>query len=243
MTASEAHKAQWQALKDKPLRDKIQYIFTYYWAAILGVVFLIVLLASWIGGALSQKDTALSGYLLNGVTKESYSGDFKQEFMDEHNIDSNEYDFKLTADMSYSSGELSDTSIAVMESIVVQVYAGELDFIVTDLESYPNLSAYFVDLRSVLSEEQLLQWKEYFVYVEKAELDELTSGTPEQITLPKYHLSSEGLQNPIPMGIRLPDTSRLFDAYRYPARDIVFGITQGVANLENTLAFLEYIMN
>lgn len=241
MTAREAHKEQWEKLKDKPLTDKLKYIFTYYWAAILGVVCVIAFATSWISSALSQKDAALSGYLLNGMTVSSYNDDLTQEFMELQQIDSNEYDFKLHANNSYSSTEMSDTSIAVLESIVVQVAAGELDFIVTDLETYPILSAYFADLRTVMTEEQLEKWKDNLVYVEKDALERLTSGELDTIELPQYFLSDEGLSDPVPLGIRLPDSSRLFDAYAFPQGEVIFGITHSAKNLSNTFAFLNYI--
>lgn len=243
MTAKEAHQAQWQALKDKPLSDKIKYIFTYYWPGILGAVCFLIFIGSWLGGALSQKDVAISGYLLNGITSQSYTGDFKQEYMEYQQIDSNKYDFKLTADVSYSSTEVSDTNVAVLESIIVQAYANELDFIVVDLDNYPILSAYYIDLRAVLTEDQLKKWEDHFVYVEKEELNNLTSEFMDQVVLPKYHLSAEGLKEPIPLGIRLPENSKLFEAYKYASKDVIFGITCSVQNTENTLAFLEYIMD
>lgn len=241
MTAREAHKQQWDKLKDKPLKDKLKYIFTYYWAAILGVVCVIAFVTSWVGSILLQKDVALSGYLLNSITDPAYSGDLTQEFLELLQLDSNEYDFKLHANTSYSSTEISDTSVAVLESIVVQVAAGELDFIVTDLETYPILSAYFTDLRTVMTAEQLEKWKDNLVYVEKDALERLTSGELDTVELPQYFLSDEGLSDPLPLGIRLPASSCLFDAYSFPSGDVIFGITRNVQNLSNTLAFLDYI--
>lgn len=241
MTAREAHKEQWNKLKDKPLKDKLKYIFTYYWAAILGVVCVIAFAVSWISSVLSQKDAALSGYLLNGMTNSSYSIDLTQEFMELQQIDSDVYEFWLHANTSYSSTEMSDTSIAVLESIVVQIAAGELDFIVTDLETYPVLSAYFTDLRTVMTAEQLEKWEDNLVYVEKDALEQLTSGETEIVVLPEYHLSDEGLSDPVPLGIRLPDSCRLFDAYAFPKGEVILGITHNAKNLVNTLAFLEYI--
>lgn len=243
MTAKEAHQAQWQALKDKPLSDKLKYIFTYYWPGILGAVCVLIFAVSWITSALSQKEVVLSGYLLNSATNQSYTGNFRQEFMDHLQIDSNEYDFKLTSDVSYSSTEFSDTSVTVLESVIVQTFAGELDFIVLDLENYPMLSAYYADLRLVLAEDQLQRWKDRFVYVEKAELEVLVSGTMEQVVLPKYHLSDEGLKDPIPVGIQLPETCKLFDAYQYASKNVILGITHNAQHIENTLVFLEYIMD
>jgi hypothetical protein len=242
MTAKEAHQAQWQALKDKPLSDKLKYIFTYYWPGILGVICVLIFAASWITSALSQKEIVLSGYLVNSATNQSYTGNFRQEVMDHLQIDSNEYDLKLTSDVSYSPTEFNDTSVAILESIIVQTFAGELDFVVIDLENAPVLSAYYADLRLVLTKDQLQQWKDHLVYVEQAELEELVSGTMERVILPKYHLNDEGLKNPVPVGICLPKTSKLFDAYKYPPKDVIFSITHNAKHIENTLRFLEYIM-
>ncbi len=241
MTAREAHKEQWNKLKDKPLKDKIIYIFTYYWAAILGVVCVIAFAASWISNVLSQKDVALSGYLLNGTTRSAYSGDLAQEFMEHQQIDSDVYHFRLIANNSYSPTELSEASISVLESIMAQMAAGELDFIVTDLETYPVLSAYFTDLSTVMTAEQLENWKDNLVYVEKEALERLTSSELDTFELPIYYLSDEGLSDAVPLGIRLPDSSRLFDAYVFPQGDVIFGITQSYKNTSNTFAFLEYI--
>ena len=84
MTAREAHQAQWKALQDKPLSDKLKYIVTYYWPAILGVICVIAIAVSWIGSALSQKGAFLSGYMINGTNNPSYTGNLKQEFMDRY---------------------------------------------------------------------------------------------------------------------------------------------------------------
>ena len=241
MTAREAHLEQWRALKDKPLSDKMKYIFTYYWAAILGGLFLIIFVTSWIGTALSQKDSALSGYLLNGMTNEDYAGNLSQEFIDHQQIDSDKYDFKLFADTAYSDTEFSDTNMAVMESIVVKIYAKELDFIVVDYNNFPALTAYYTDLREVLKGKDLEKWQDSFVYVEKEALKQLTDGSPDDLQIPEYHPSSEGLVDPIPLGIRLPADCRLMKAYMFPKGDVILGIPSSCANLENLMAFLDFI--
>lgn len=242
MTAREAHKEQWIKLKDKPLKDKLIYIFTYYWAAILGAICVIAFAVSWISTALSQKDLALSGYLLNGFTKSTYSGSLPQEFMEHQQINSNDYEFKLTANTPFSSSEVSETAIQVLETVTVQIATGELDFVIADLDVYPVLSAYFADLNTVLTGERLENWKDCLVYVEKEALEQLTSGELYTVELPEYYLSAEGLTDPIPLGIRLPASSRLFDAYAFPNDEVIFGITHSAKNLSNALAFLDYIM-
>ena len=243
MTAREAHQAQWQALKDKPLSNKLKYIFTYYWPGILGVICVIAFAVSWIGGILTQKDTALAGYLINGTVNPSYSGNLRADFMAHQQLDSNQYEFNLTSDVEYNPNGGTDAALYVLESIVVQAATGELDFIVTNLDTYPVFSAYYKDLKAVLSAQQLEKWQNSLVYVEKEALDYLISDEFDEFEIPKYYLSTEGLKNPIAVGVRLPSSSSLFDAYAFPPGDVIFGIVHNAKNIENTLAFLEYVMN
>lgn len=243
MTAREAHQAQWKALQDKPLSDKLKYIVTYYWPAILGVICVIAIAISWIGSALSQKEAFLSGYMINGTTNPSYTGNLKQEFMALQQVDTNKYDFILSTDVVYNETLSAEGAISVMESLVVQAAAGELDFIVADLDSYPVFSAYYRDLTTVLTAEQIANWQDLFVYAEKEALEFLTSDDLFEFEIPKFYTSKEGMKEPVALGIRLPATCRLLEAYAFPAGDVIFGISYNTENIENTLAFLEYIMN
>lgn len=242
MTATEARKQQWLSLKDKPLSAKLKYIFTYYWPAIVGIMCVLVFLVSWITSALSQKELILSGYVLNSVTKEN-SPSLSQEFMDLQGFDSDRQQFKLTTDLSYSVNEVGDTSITVLESIIVQIAAKQVDFLISDAESYKMFSAYHSDLRTVLTAEQLEKWDDYFIYVEYDALDKLKNDVMNKIQLPEYFVSNEGLSDPVPVGIRLPEDCRLFDSYNMPTGDIYFSIMHNASNIPNTLAFLEFILN
>jgi hypothetical protein len=51
------------------------------------------------------------------------------------------------------------------------------------------------------------------------------------------------MTKPFPIGIRLPESSHLFDAYDFPKGDVIFGFFANGKNTENTIAFLEFIMN
>lgn len=238
MTAKEARQAQWQKLKDKPLQAKLKYIFTYYWAVILGVLFAIVFVVSWLVFALTQKEAVLSGYLLNGTTQSSYQGSIAEEFLQDQQIDSENYMFDLVSDSYYL-----DAETYVFEGIVTRMGARDLDFIVTDLYTYPMFTAHLADWETILTDEQLEKYRPYFVYVEQSALDELAAGdVGDGIKLPQYYLENTGLKDPVVLGIRIPDSSRLLDAYSFPMDDVIFGIPVSNQRLSMTLAFLDYIL-
>lgn len=243
MTAKEARAQQWKNLQDKPFSAKLKYIFTYYWAAILACVCVILFLVSWIGSALLQKDLALSGYLVNGTTRQDYSDSLAQEFMEYQQIDAAKCEIYLSADKYYTFNDSSTSSLYTLEAMVAQIAAKQLDFIITDMETYPSFSAYYADLRQICTAEQLEEYRQYLVYVEQAELDALTSGEADTISLPQYYTDATELEDPLPVGIRIPENSHLFDAYMFNEGDVVFGITHTAVNISNALAFLEFIMS
>jgi len=241
MTAAEARKKQWESLKDKPLTHKLKYIFTYYWPGILGGLCVLIFLVSWIGGILTQKETILGGHILNGIAIESYTGDIRQDFMAQQQIDTNKQNFLLTGDSSMLSTAPNEF-ITAMEAIVTRIAVGDIDFLVGDQQTFEKFTAYHTDLRTVLSEEQLTKWSDYLVYVEKEAWEKLTGDNIDDVQIPEYFLSPEGLENPLPLGIRLPENSRHLQAYRFPKGEVIFGITISSQRIENALAFLEYIM-
>lgn len=238
MTAKEARQAQWKKLQDQPLQAKLKYIFTYYWAAIFGVAFAIFFVVSWLVFALTQKEAVLSGYLLNGKTEKSYPGSIVEEFLQEQKIDSDKYLFDLISDSYYL-----DTETYVFENIVTRMGARDLDFIVTDLYTYSMFTAHLADLETILIEEQLEKYRPYFVYVEQSALDTLVAGdVGDGIKLPEYYLDSTDLEDPVAMGIRIPDSSRLLDAYSFIGDDVIFGIPVSCQRLSMTLEFLDFIL-
>jgi hypothetical protein len=238
MTAKEAHQAQWQKLKDQPLQAKLKYIFTYYWAVIFGIVFAIIFVVSWLVFSLMQKEPVLAGYLLNSTTQKSYQGSIVEEFLQDREIDTNTYMFDLTSDSYYL-----DAETYVFESIVTRMGARDLDFIVTDLYTYPMFTAHLADLETILTAEQLEKYRPYFVYVEQSALDKLAAGdVGDGIKLPEYYLDDTDLEDPVAMGIRIPDSSRLLDAYSFPMDDVIFGIPVSCQRLTMTLEFLDFIL-
>lgn len=243
MTASEARRYQWQQLKGQPLSAKLKHIFTFYWPVIIACVCVIGIAVSWIGNILGQKELVLCGFFPNSALSESYQGDFGEEFLAHLNLDPEKNEFRITSNISYSKDDRSESSIYVMESMVTQVAAGELDFFVVDEESYPAFSSYYADLRTVLSAEQLDRWSANLIYAEQADLQKWSSGDlGQELVYPKYSATTDGMTDPIPMGIRLPETCRLRQAYLFPQGDVIFSVCASAQHQDNVLAFLEYIL-
>lgn len=242
MTIFEAQKAQWKTMKDKPLKDKLQYIATYYGVAIVIVLCVVGVVAGWITHAVTQKESALSGYLLNGAAEEKAGEVLEQEFLQHLRLDSGDYTVRLVSDVYFYQDQSDVEAYYVLESMVAQIASGMLDFVATDAKTFPMMSAYYADLRTVLTEEQLETYGGLLVYVEKAELEALTEGTSEVVELPTYYRDPAVLADPVPLGLALPEECRLLEAYRYSGNEVFFGLIVNSEHQDQAVAFLEFVL-
>ena len=240
MTAAEARKQRWESLKDKPLREKLKYIFTYYWPGILGGVCVLVFLVSWIGGILLEKETYLYGQMINAIEISDYQGDLAGDFMAHQQIDTSDYEFHM---QPFSlNGTTGTVDYQALEIFAAQIAAGQVDFLVAGKTTYSDLTIYFQDLRAVLSAEQLEKYQDKLMYVEQAALDLLNSDE-EYPPKPEYFTSTEGMTGPVPIAIRLPGDCKIMEAYGFPVGDVLFGIPHNASHAENAFAFLDYALS
>ena len=232
MTAAEARKKQWESLKDQPLRAKLKYIFTYYWAAILLGVGVIIFVATWIPGFF-QPDLALGGYMFDASVIESYGGNIPNDFLSVQQLNPKDYEFRLSL--------ISSTDSDAQTDFAIKNGAGHADFVVAEQKTYANKAGCIQDLRQVLTPEQLEKWKSRIVYIEKNDWDAMQEGIEKIV--PELFMSTERMTNPVPFAIRLPKECKLLQAYKFPEGEILFGISQNSRNITNAVAFLEYILN
>lgn len=242
MTMFEVHKAQWQALKDKPLKDKLQHIVTYYGVTIVICLCVLGVAVGWIVSAVNQKEPALMGYLLNGSVKSESGSTLEQEILQRLELDEKEYTARLVSDVYFYAAQEDPEAFYVLESMAAQIGANMLDFVATDKETFPVLSAYYADLRTVFTAEQLETYADLLVYVEETELQALTEGTSEVVVFPKYHRDPGELKEPVPVGLALPADCRLLEDYKYLGDEVYFGFIVNSERWEQTIAFLELIL-
>ena len=182
------------------------------------------------------------GYLLNGSVKNESGSTLEQEILQRLELDEKEYTARLVSDVYFYAAQEDPEAFYVLESMAAQIASNLLDFVATDKETFPVLSAYYADLRTVLTAEQLETYRELLVYVEEAELQALTEGTSEVVVFPKYHRDPGELKEPVPMGLALPADCRLLEDYKYLGDEVYFGFIVNSERWEQAIAFLELIL-
>lgn len=210
-----------KVLKDKGLKGKLEYFVYYYkWPVIIGAIVLF-LGGSMLYDVLTQKDTALQVVYVN-----SFPNVEAQEFM---------ADFQKTLDINEDKEEtLLDTSFYInaespsyydeqsIEKLLVMCSAGTVDVCVVD-ESYFMTMAeagYFLDLSTVLSAEQMEQYKDRIVWYD----------CPENMT--------EGEEA---IALEVTDASKIASTQSFPNTKCYYGIIVNSERIDNSLAFLDYL--
>lgn len=239
-------------------QEKLAYFWDYYkWHTIIAVIAIIVIGSS-IYSSLTAKDIVLNGILLNSYSAvdEEVPSTLISDFLTEQQIDTTKNDITLNTSLYYTTDEeknsdynMSELTYTASQIIVVQVAAGELDFMTGDLETLSSLaySEYFVDLSTVLSEDQLALYEPYLLYIDQTVLEALNEDTDldstKTITIPDCD-KPETMEKPIPVMINISHCDDVKEFYPHMTEDdpIVFGFTVNSKHAEMTAAFLDFLM-
>ena len=252
MAQMDEFRAEREAMKTAPFKKKLEYFWDYYkWPVIIAIVVL-VFVGNYIHTIVTATDETLNGILLNTYSTDDVTTDIINEFAEEQNIDLSEYGITLNTTLAYSvdgSTAYSTSTGDTKQVILANAGAGMLDFITADLTSMTDLAyaSMFLDLREVLTAEQLEKYEPYFLYVDQAILDEIEEANENyedtsEIIIPDCSKPEE-MENPIPVLIDMSQSKKLSSMYTYEVEGLSFGVAASLANSETTLAFIDYLMN
>lgn len=243
MTSTEAMIYQLKNLKGKPLKQKLEHIFTYFWIPIVVVLAVLVFGISYIVHIVTMKDPALTVTCINAYSDTAKTDAYAEEFAGAAGIDLEEYEVRISGDVVISEMDLM-TSYESAQVLVAQVAAQSIDVIAGDLEALTRYlyQDFFADLTQVLTPEQQAEYGDYFLYMDLAvlkQLEELVDTVPEYPDPTK----PEEMEQPVPVALLLPEDGT-FTELCYPHRkgQAAVGIVINSSNLPNALAFVDYIM-
>ncbi len=243
MTSKEAMIHQLKNLKGKPLKKKLEHIFTYFWLHILVAVVVIVFAAAYIVHLATAKDPGLTVTCINAYAERDQVEAYITEFAQQADIDLDEYEVRLYTDMTILNDNLM-ASYEIIQALAAQVAVQAIDVMILDSETvcWYIYRDDFTDLTKVLNPEQQAKYEQYYLYMDMAVLKELEAfyeGTIEYPNPTKPELMSE----PVPVALRLPENGQ-FQQLCYPHRPgaVAVGILSNSLNTNNALSFLDYIM-
>lgn len=222
MPVMDEFKEERAALKNGTPKQKIAYFFDYYkWYVVFGIA-AVIFAATFIYQVASRKDTAFYAMLLN-ASPYDYSAEEENPaaFAAYTNTDTGKYN--IIYDTSVQLGSDTGTDYYAAQQIMVHISAAEVDVMAADTD-YLLQYAYmrdFYDLRDFLSAEQLDKYKDSFYYIDGTVAEEMEAARKDydHEYVPVYGdpLHPEDMQNPIPVGLFLPEGCPLLQDYLFPA--------------------------
>ncbi len=248
MTVSEAIKKTRAEFKNKTPKERWAYFWDYYTWHVLGALLVVVLLAQSIVAIVNNKNTVLSGTLINSFIHTDEAA-YQEAFMEYAGLDMKKAQVSFQTNIQLTNA-LSQANSEAFQLVHANVAAERLDFItgnVTPFQKCAYSKSYlFADLRKHLPAETLAQLEDRLYYIDGdilyAESDPFSDESTGNFQYPDPH-APETMGDPIPVGIEISSSENFMKAY-YPDNDTMYiGIVGNAPNLEQTLQFIDFLLS
>lgn len=209
---------QQRKTRDMTAKGKWEYFWEYYRVQTIVVIFVIIMVATLIRDIVTSKD-----YIFNCIMMNSYqlaAEPLETSFAEYAGLDLKEYDCYIDTSTSLSLTTYDQYNMATVQKLMAQLQSGDLDVIVFNSEIFNtySLNGMFLDLRTVMSEEELARYEDQLYYVDYAEIvrkEEAERESYDMAELPvdvdvaaetEAHRHPETMEDPMPIGVFLTDT-------------------------------------
>ncbi len=234
-------------LKGASFKKKAQYFYDYYkWYVIVAVIAIIVIV-DLVHHYSTRKETIFHACLLNAgeqvITNDV--AEHSKGFAEYIGMDFEKEEIQFDNSMSISGTSNNDYESA--QKLMVFIAAQELDVMACDVYTMLRYAYQndFFDLRTVLSEQQIADYQDYFYYIDRAvarSMDEnsysLVSDTLQEYPNP---YRPEEMEDPIPVGVKLPENCSLNEHYIFGG-EAGLSILVNTTHLDTSIKFIDYQM-
>lgn len=246
MTIRESIKAQWETVKNRSAKEKISYFWEYYGIKAVCILTAVVLLVAFIVNMVTQKDYGYTGVFF-GATAQSAADSYLAEFAQSAGIDTDKYELMVQSALNIRMDDkITDETYQAMQAFAAMVAANMVENIAadTDLFLYYSYLGYTVDLRTVLTQQQLADLAPHLNYID-GDLLRQQENSDEGLTFdygdcpdPK---DPDSMTDPIPVGIDLTAATLAFhESYKFSSDSPVIGICASSDKPGTASAFLQF---
>ena len=237
-------------------KGKLAYFWDYY--KVHTIVILLVLI---FGGALihdivSAKDYCFSSIMMNASLLSGES--MESAFAEYADLDTETYQCFIDTTTALSLHSYDQYGLATVQKIMAEMQTGDLDVLVYDSELFNNYAPtqMFLDLREVLSKDELARYREHLYYIDYAEILRAENAPDEELDasegLAPYdeelvrqetelHRHPENMEDPMPVGIFLTESPFAEKSGSYNGLEPVFGITATSHRFDTSKKYLEFL--
>ena len=234
-----------EAIKHGTPRQKYQYFKDYYRTpliiAVLAAIFIGILVYQFV----SHKSSAFYAVMLNCSPYQDNEW-FGAEYTEYAGIDLGKYSVTFDTGIYYRLDSTDEDTYVTVQKLDTYAGAGHLDVMLGGGEEFAHFanSILFMDLRTVLTEEQLQKYEPNLYYIDAALIDPITMGTAESQNYadPK---NPEEMDDPMPVAIYVERSEKLNTAYYFKNAEngIALGIYSNTSHADNAVALIDYLLS
>lgn len=217
----EIREQQKKVFSEQGFKGKLEYFIYYYkWHVIIGVL-VFAFLGSMLYNVLTKKEVALQVVYVNSFPNIE-STEIMADFQKNISINANKEEVLLDTSFYINSDSASYYAEQSVEKLLVMCSAGTIDVCVVDEAYFMEMAAggYFLDLSTVLSEEQMELYKDRIVWYD----------CPNNLTEGEEAIAIEVTASP-----------KIVSTESYPNTKCYYGIVVNSTHIDNSLAFLDYL--
>ena len=233
--------------KTATTKEKLKYLQDYY--GFRTVVFLVatILATTLIVDACTKPDDILNGTFINLSVygQQMAAEELELDFMEHLKIDTEKQTVLFDSSTTLTNDSASDYEMH--QALLIRMAGGKIDFMVS---SHDSLMEYaydeiFVDLTTVLTEEQLKAYEPYLLYIDNDIVRQRNESQESLEELAEYTYPDfkdvENMKDPIPVLIDFSEMKQIQELYNSKKLNLGFGIVSAGEYKENAVKFLDYI--
>lgn len=251
MAAMDEFKAERDAVKNGPLKQRIEYFWDYHKWHVLIPLFIGIIIGVSIYQAVTKPETIVSGIVLNTYSQSAYAraNELNLAYLDKLGYDPKEYAVEFNTNLAYSNDPEQGASMNYesLQAITAQTGAGVIDFMVADTETMVDFEyrAMFADLREVLTEEQLKAYEPYLLYIDRDILIQRQKYYEENFETSDLEFTDcrkpEEMKDPVPVFLDMSNCEKLTDIYEEKPESLALAVPNKAERIEALQDFLDYL--
>lgn len=256
-------KEQRQKTKDMSTKGKFEYFWYYYKVHAIVTVIAVIFVAALIRQYVTSKDYAFYAALINANTAYIENNQWSDEFAEYAEIDTEQYLVYIDPTFTISDRDSSQYSASNTEKLIAMLRSGDIDILVADTEIFENYAQneFFMNLETVLPEDVLEKYQNNLYYTDAATYDNADDDAyyydidewvnPDTFVI--NHHDPSTMEQPVPVGIFLPEGSKIMETgcynhlkennivYQSYPSEAILGIPVTSTKLDVILQFLTFI--
>lgn len=249
---------QHKKMKDMSFKERFNYFWYYYKIHTIVIICIIIFAISFISNIVNAKGYSFYGMMLNANSLSAEK--LEASFNEYAGLDTEKYECFIDTESTLSYQTMSEFDMATAQRLIALIQTKDLDAVVFDSEIYSNYARneMFIDLRTIFSPEDIAKYEDYFYYVDQAEItaaqeadafdvaNEATA-VEEEITMEDIlaeadtHRHPENMEDPIPVGVFLDESTFEIQTNAYSDFIPVYGITVTTLRPATSIKYLDYL--